>query len=131
MGLDCRNQQIGIAGPLVEDFIVDLVFCLLQLDHLAELSGLGGLSLADNFRRRLEQADDLAFAPRLSAEDLRSRLPHHLLDARHGTIINNSIARRHAVMTLNLVLRIKQGYQPSSHVRGIPAQVISFTELMY
>jgi hypothetical protein len=39
----------------------DLVFRLLQLDHLAELGGLGGLALADDFRCRFEQADNFAF----------------------------------------------------------------------
>jgi len=43
MRFDGRDQQVRIAGPLGEHFIVDhdLVFGFLELDHLAELVGLG------------------------------------------------------------------------------------------
>ena len=56
MRFESRNQQVRVVGPSIVDFIVDhnLVFRLLQFDHLAELVGLGGLPLADDFRRWLE-----------------------------------------------------------------------------
>ena len=71
MELDRRDQQVGIVGPTIVDFIVgdDLVLRLLQLDHLAELVGLGRLALADDFRRRFEQAEKLALGVRVAGED--------------------------------------------------------------
>ena len=61
---DRRDQQVGVAGPLVVDLVVrdDLLFGFLDLDHLAELGGLGGLALADDLGVRLEQAHELAGA---------------------------------------------------------------------
>ena len=40
-----------VVGPLAVNFVIghDLVLGLLQLDHLAELVGLGRLALADDF----------------------------------------------------------------------------------
>ena len=63
MGFDRCDQQVGIAGPPVIDLVVDddLIFRLLQLDHLAELGGLAGLAFANDLRRGLEQAEELAF----------------------------------------------------------------------
>src|SRR5246127_267249 len=62
VGCDGRDQQIAIVRPPSVDFIVDndLVFGFLQLDHLAELVGLAGLALADDFGRWLEHAQNLA-----------------------------------------------------------------------
>ncbi len=82
---DGRGQQAHIARPPIVDFIVgdDLVFRLLQLHHLAELVGLAGLALADDFRRRLEHAQELAVAAGVAAEDAGAGLLHHLLDQRH------------------------------------------------
>src|SRR5262249_1865392 len=56
--LDGGDQQVRVVRTLGIDCVVDndLVFRLLQLHHLAELVGLGRLALADQFRRRLEQA---------------------------------------------------------------------------
>src|SRR5260370_36361665 len=62
MGFDRRDQQVRIARPLIVDFVGDdnLVLRLLQFHHFAEFGGLAGLPFANDFRRRLEQADDLA-----------------------------------------------------------------------
>ena len=59
---ECRDQQIGVAGALVVHLVMgdDLVFGFLDLDHLAELGGLGRLALANDLGVRLEQAHDLA-----------------------------------------------------------------------
>ena len=69
MRVDRRDQQVAVAGPLIINFIVDhdLVFGLLQFHHLAEFVGLAGLTLADDFRRGLEQAEYLAFGARVAA----------------------------------------------------------------
>jgi hypothetical protein len=40
----------------------------------------------NDFARRLEQAEDLAFGARIIAEDARSGLFHHLLDARYHRV---------------------------------------------
>src|ERR1700674_2070446 len=85
MGFDGVDQQIRVAGPPTVDFVGgdDLVFGLLQLHHLAEFGRLAGLAFADDFRRWLEQADDLAFAAGVAAEDAGPGLLHHLADQRH------------------------------------------------
>jgi hypothetical protein len=68
------------AGPNRSDVIIDLVvdhdlvLGLLQLHHLAELVRLAGLAFANDLRRWLEQAEDLAFGVCVAAEDTRSRL---------------------------------------------------------
>ena len=74
MGLDRRDQEVGVVGAAVVDLIVDddLVLGLLQLDHLAKLVGLGRLAFADDLRRRLEQAEKLAFGARVAAK-MRAR----------------------------------------------------------
>ena len=48
---DGCDQQVGIIGPLIIDFVVDhdLIFGLLQLHYLAEFVGLAGLTLANDF----------------------------------------------------------------------------------
>jgi hypothetical protein len=51
---------------------------LLQLDHLAELVWLGGLALADELARRLEQAEKLPFDMRVAAKHGRPSPLHHL-----------------------------------------------------
>jgi hypothetical protein len=86
--LDGRNQQVRIAWTPIIDFKVDhdLVLGLLQLHHLAELVRLAGLAFANDLRRWLEQAEDLAFGVCIAAEDARSRLLHHLLDQRHQRV---------------------------------------------
>src|SRR5437660_6624283 len=85
---DRRDQQVRVVRPPIVDFIVDhnLVFRLLQLDHLSELVGLGGLALADDFRRWLEQAEYFSFGAGIAAKDARPRLLHHLLHPRHHLI---------------------------------------------
>jgi hypothetical protein len=46
-----------------------------HFDHLAKLGGLASLALPDDdLSRWLEQADDLAFAARVAAEDALPRL---------------------------------------------------------
>jgi hypothetical protein len=66
MDFDGGNQQVRIVGPLIKHFVVghNLVFGLLQFHHLAELIGLAGLALANNFSRRLGQAENLASSAR-------------------------------------------------------------------
>src|SRR5271166_830863 len=80
MRLDRRDEKVGVVGAAVIDFIVDndLVLGLLQLDHLAELVGLGRLALANDLRRRLEQAEKLPFDMRVAAKEARPCLFHHL-----------------------------------------------------
>ena len=75
VNLERRDQQIGVVGTLVIDLVVgdDLAFGLLNLDHLAELGGLGGLALADDFGVRLEHAHDLAGDVGVALE-MRSRV---------------------------------------------------------
>ena len=79
-----RDEKVGIVGAAIVDFIVDndLVLSLLQLDRLAELVGLGRLTLADDLRRRLEQAEKLPFDMCVAAKDARPCLFHHLLHPR-------------------------------------------------
>jgi hypothetical protein len=52
-----------------------LVFGFLQLHHFAEFVGLARLALANDFSRRLEQAEDLAFGARIMAEDACEVVP--------------------------------------------------------
>jgi hypothetical protein len=66
-------QKMVVAGH-------DLVFRLLQFGHFAKLVGPGGLTLANDLRGRLEQAEQLAFRARLAAQDARPGLLHHLPD---------------------------------------------------
>ena len=56
MDLERRHEQVGVARTFVVDLLVrdDLLLGLLELDQLAELGGLGGLALADDFGVRLE-----------------------------------------------------------------------------
>jgi hypothetical protein len=57
MRFDGEDEKICVVGPLIIDLVVghDLVFRFLQLHQIAKFVGLAGLTLADNFRRRLEQ----------------------------------------------------------------------------
>ena len=57
------HQKIGVVLPPRIDFVAghDLVFGLLQFDHFAKLVGLGGLTLANDLRGRLEQAEEQTF----------------------------------------------------------------------
>jgi hypothetical protein len=82
MAFNRRNQQVFVARPLIVDLLVgdNLIFGFLQFHHLAEFVGLGRLALADDLRRRLERAQDLAFGARLAAEGLG--LADHLTHAR-------------------------------------------------
>jgi hypothetical protein len=88
MGFDGSDQQVRIAGTSIVDFVVghNLIFGLLQFHHLAEFVWLAGFSLADDFRRGLEQAENLAVGARVAAQDARSGLLHHLPDERHHRI---------------------------------------------
>src|SRR5580658_4126908 len=88
MGLDGRDQQVRIIGPLRVDLVIgdDLVLRLLQFHHLAELVGLAGLALANDFGRWLEQAEELALTARVAAEDTCPGLLHHLPDARRHQV---------------------------------------------
>ncbi len=56
-----RQEQSLIGGAFLKHFVIgdDLVLCFLQLHRLAKLVGLARLSLANDFRVRLKQADQL------------------------------------------------------------------------
>jgi hypothetical protein len=53
------------------------------MDHFDEIRWATRLPPGDDFSRRLEQPEDLAFSARIAAEDARSGLFYHLVDARH------------------------------------------------
>lgn len=84
MRLDSGDQQIRIVRPPIVNLAIgdDPVLCLPQFHHLAKLVGLAGRALANDFRRRLNQAKKLVFTARIAAEDAGSGLFHHLPDAR-------------------------------------------------
>src|SRR5215472_3396976 len=88
------DQQVRITRPLGIHFIVDddLVFRLLQLHQLAKLSRLGRLALADHLGRWLEDADDLASAAGLAPENAGLGLAHDLLNPRHHSVENPTLA---------------------------------------
>src|SRR5262245_51311719 len=88
MRLDCGDQQVRIMRPLSEDLVIgnDLVLGLLQLHHLAELVRLAGLALTNDLGRGLEQAEQLALAARVAAEQAYPGLLHDLPDARDHQI---------------------------------------------
>ncbi len=76
-----RDQQGRIRRPFVihlegDD---DLVFRLLNLDHLAELGGLARFSFADDFGGVFKQTDDLTGRVGDTVDDPGARLAHHLL----------------------------------------------------
>src|SRR5574341_34311 len=77
------DQQVGIAGPLRVDLVRgdDLVFCLLDLDHLAKLGGLARFALANNLRGRLKNAEQFFGKVVGALQDPRLRLPDDLLDS--------------------------------------------------
>src|SRR3989442_15767092 len=73
--------------PFVIDLIGDddLVFRLLDFDHLAELGGLARFSFADDFAGVFKQTDDLAGRVGDALDDPGARLAHDLLHAgKHG-----------------------------------------------
>jgi hypothetical protein len=69
-------QKIGVVWPPFIDFVArhDLVFGLLQFDHFSKLVGLGGPTLANDLRGRLEQANRLSSLPskRVSPRKMRA-----------------------------------------------------------
>src|SRR6267143_5828730 len=75
---------MAVAGALSVNLIVrdDLRFGFLDLDHLAELGGLGGFALADHFGVRLEQTHELAGHVGIAFEDALARLVDDLLHPR-------------------------------------------------
>ena len=84
MRLESWNQQLRVTRPLGVDFVVhdNLILGFLQLDQLAELGGLTGLTFADHLGRWLEDADDLAFGAGVTMKNPRSGLAHHLPNQR-------------------------------------------------
>src|SRR5713101_2838446 len=78
-----RDQQGGVSGPFVVHLVSDddLVFRLLDFDHLAELGGLARFSFADDFTGVFKQTDDLARRVGDTLDDPGARLIHHLLHA--------------------------------------------------
>src|SRR6266481_2753397 len=84
-------EQVRVPWALVVNLVMrdDLLLGLLDLDHLAELGGLSGFALADDFGVWFEQAHELAGHMRVAVEDAFACLPHHLLNTRdHGVQIN-------------------------------------------
>src|SRR4029453_2498101 len=77
------EEQIAVAWPLVVDLVVrdDLLFGLLELDHLAEFGRLTRLALANDLGLGLEQADDLARSMRIALVDAFACLANDLLNA--------------------------------------------------
>ena len=61
----------------------DLILGFLDLHHFAELGGLARLAFTDNFGTRLEDADQFLDHVRVTPEDPRTGLLHHLLDPGH------------------------------------------------
>ena len=79
MVLDGRYQQRCISSGFVDrDIGDDPALRFLHLHDHAELRWPIQLSLADDLRPRLEDADDLARRARLGAEHAGASLPHHL-----------------------------------------------------
>jgi len=76
MDVDRRDEQVAIVGPAGVHFVVDhgLILGFLQLNHLAELVGLAGLTFANDLRRWLEHAEQLSLSPSIAAEDALPRL---------------------------------------------------------
>ena len=66
--LDARQEQIGIAGPVVVDFVVrdDLLLRLLELHQLAELIGFARLPFANEFRARFKETKELLLGMRIA-----------------------------------------------------------------
>src|ERR1700674_2391926 len=90
-----------------------LVFALLEFHHLAELGRLAGLAFADDFRRWLEQADNLAFAARIAAEDAGAGLLHHLAHQRH-----HRLDLRAQALQRQLLADIARAFHPGGDLRG-------------
>src|SRR5258705_2305203 len=82
MRFDSPYQERRIAGPRLIYFVFgnDLILRFLDLHHLAELGGLAGLTLADDFRRLFEDANDLPGLVRVAPKDPRACLPKPLRD---------------------------------------------------
>src|SRR2546428_298402 len=78
-----RDQQGRVRRPFVIDLVSDddLVFRLLDFDHLAELGGLARFSFADDFAGVFKQTDDLAGRVGDALDDPSARLAHDLLHA--------------------------------------------------
>src|SRR5262249_37736687 len=92
---DGGNQQVGVLGAFGEHFVVgdDLVLGLLHFNHVAELIGLAGLALTNDFRVRLENTQDLMGILRDPLKHARLGLPHHLWRTPgHRRHVNNWLA---------------------------------------
>ncbi len=78
-----RDQQGRVRRPFVIHLEGDdnLVFRLLNLDHLAELGGLARFSFTDDFGGVFKQTDDLARRVGDALDDPGAGLAHDLLHA--------------------------------------------------
>jgi hypothetical protein len=88
-----------------------------KLHHLAELVRPAGLSLANDFRRQLRPAEELAFTPRNAAEHAGARLFHHLVDARRHVVEFPAQAFQHVL----------EDQQPEHHVRRDAAPTVALS----
>src|ERR1035438_180595 len=78
-----RDQQGRVRRPLVIHLVGDndLVFRLLDFNHLAEFGGLARFSFADDFGGVFKQTDDLARRVGDALDNPSARLAHDLLHA--------------------------------------------------
>ena len=78
-----RDKQVFIVGPLLIYLIGDddLILGFLDFYHFAELCGLAGLALTDDFGLRFKDTDQFAFGLRVAIEKPNLGLPNHLLHA--------------------------------------------------
>src|SRR6202162_5793004 len=127
--LDASRWRLS-AGPNrsdadhIIDLVVDhdLVLGLLQLHHLAELVRLAGLAFANDLRRWLEQAEDLALGVGVAAENTRSRLLHHLFDQRHHRVELLAQAFEH-----QLLQDVPRALRSSSDLFGEPLRLSHYS----
>jgi hypothetical protein len=76
VGFDRRNKQIGVAGPMIVNFVVNYnsVLGLLYFHHFAEFVWLSCPAFPNDFGRGLKHAEDLALGARVTTEDARAGL---------------------------------------------------------
>jgi hypothetical protein len=118
---DRRDQQVAIVGSSGVHCVIDndLIFRFPQLERLAELVGLAGFAFANDFRRRLEHAEDFAFSPCIAVEDALPRLVHDASDE-----------RQHLLKILPQVF-LGEPFCLSDHVaRGIQQSAITLLPLL-
>src|SRR4029077_324588 len=138
MRVDSGYQQVAIIRPLPVDLVIDddLVLRLLQF-HLAELVGLAGLALADDFGRWFEHAEKLAFTARIATEHARPGLLHHLSDQWHHLIeLRPQAFQRHLIEHTRRLLHAFSDFRgeavglPHHPARRVQQQAIALLQLV-